>query len=84
MAEPVCPRLSAFAAAAVSAAGGSVAVRKTYLAMEGPQFSTHAQSVLYRQWGAALIGMTAMPEARLASAVELPYALAVSERHFLG
>ena len=49
MAEPVCPRLSAFAAAAVSAAGGSVAEGGTYLAMEGPQFSIRAESLLYRQ-----------------------------------
>lgn len=75
MAEPVCERLSAFAAAAVTAAGGDVASGATYLAMEGPQFSTRAESLLYRQWGADVIGMTAMPEARLAREAELPYAL---------
>ena len=68
-------RLSAFAAAAVTAAGGQVAVGATYLAMEGPQFSTRAESLLYRQWGGDVIGMTAMPEARLAREAELPYAL---------
>ena len=47
----------------------------TYLAMEGPQFSTRAESLLYRQWGADVIGMTAMPEAKLAREAELPYAL---------
>nr|MCU0948193.1 S-methyl-5'-thioadenosine phosphorylase [Porphyrobacter sp.] len=47
----------------------------TYLAMEGPQFSTRAESRLYRQWGADVIGMTAMPEAKLAREAELPYAL---------
>ena len=75
MAEPVCPRLSAFAAAAVSAAGGTVTHGATYLAMEGPQFSSRAESLLYRGWGADVIGMTAMPEAKLAREAELPYAL---------
>ena len=75
MAEPTCPRLSAFAAEAVSAAGGTVAKGGTYLAMEGPQFSSRAESQLYRQWCADVIGMTAMPEAKLAREAELPYAL---------
>ena len=75
MAEPVCPRLSGFAAAAVARAGGRVSEGATYLAMEGPQFSSRAESLLYRQWGADVIGMTAMPEARLAREAELPYAL---------
>ena len=75
MAEPVCPRLSSLAAAAVTAAGGSVAEGTTYLAIEGPQFSTRAESLLFRQWGADVIGMTAKPEARLAREAELPYAL---------
>lgn len=75
LADPVCERLSAFAAAAVQAAGGRVAERATYLAMEGPQFSTRAESRLYRQWGCDVIGMTGMPEARLAREAELPYAL---------
>jgi len=75
MAEPVCPRLSAFAAEAVAAAGGLATKGATYLAMEGPQFSSRAESLLYRQWGADVIGMTAMPEAKLAREAELPYAL---------
>ena len=75
LAEPVCPRLSDMAAAAVAAAGGVVYPSATYLAMEGPQFSTRAESRLFRQWGADVIGMTAMPEARLAREAELPYAL---------
>ncbi|TPG18532.1 S-methyl-5'-thioadenosine phosphorylase [Sphingomonas koreensis] len=75
MADPVCPRLSDYAAAAVTAAGGDVSIGATYLAMEGPQFSSRAESRLYRQWGADVIGMTAMPEARLAREAELPYAL---------
>ncbi|MDE0877847.1 MAG: S-methyl-5'-thioadenosine phosphorylase [Sphingomonas bacterium] len=75
MAEPVCPRLSTLAAAAIDVAGGTAAIGATYLAMEGPQFSTRAESHLYRQWGADVIGMTAMPEAKLAREAELPYAL---------
>lgn len=75
MAEPVCRRLSAFCGAAITAAGGEVTQGATYLAMEGPQFSTRAESLMYRQWGADVIGMTAMPEAKLAREAELPYAL---------
>ena len=75
MADPVCPRLSALAAAAARAAGAEVTEGATYLAMEGPQFSTRAESNLYRLWGAHVIGMTAMPEAKLAREAELPYAL---------
>lgn len=75
MADPICPRLSGLAAAAARAAGAEVTEGATYLAMEGPQFSTRAESNLYRQWGAHVIGMTAMPEAKLAREAELPYAL---------
>ncbi len=75
MADPVCPRLSGQAADAARAAGVTVHLGATYLAMEGPQFSTRAESRLYRNWGAQVIGMTAMPEARLAREAELPYAL---------
>ncbi len=75
MADPVCPRLSAMVADAARAAGASVTEGATYLAMEGPQFSTRAESMLYREWGAQIIGMTAMPEAKLAREAELPYAL---------
>ena len=75
LAEPVCPRLSDMAAAAVAAVGGIFHRGATYLAMEGPQFSTRAESRLFREWGADVIGMTAMPEARLAREAELPYAL---------
>jgi 5'-methylthioadenosine phosphorylase len=75
MADPVCPRLSELAADAARAAGADVRHGATYLAMEGPQFSTRAESNLYRQWGAHVIGMTALPEAKLAREAELPYAL---------
>ena len=74
-ADPVCPRLSALAAKATTKAGGKVTQGATYLAIEGPQFSTRAESRLYKQWGAQVIGMTAMPEAKLAREAELPYAL---------
>ncbi|GGO94488.1 S-methyl-5'-thioadenosine phosphorylase [Stakelama pacifica] len=75
MAEPVCPRLSDYAAKAARQAGATVHAGGTYLAMEGPQFSSRAESQLYRQWGCHVIGMTAMPEAKLAREAELPYAL---------
>ncbi|MFM9829619.1 MAG: S-methyl-5'-thioadenosine phosphorylase [Sphingomonas sp.] len=75
MAEPVCARLSGIAAEAITSAGGKMTKGVTYVAMEGPQFSTRAESLLYRQWGADVIGMTALPEAKLAREAELPYAL---------
>ena len=75
MADPVCPRLSALVADSAESAGAEVARGGTYLAMEGPQFSTRAESHLYRSWGCDVIGMTAMPEAKLAREAELPYAL---------
>jgi 5'-methylthioadenosine phosphorylase len=75
LADPVCPRLSRFAADAAEKAGAKVHRGGCYVAIEGPQFSTRAESVLYRQWGADVIGMTAMPEARLAREAELPYAV---------
>ena len=75
LADPVCPRLAGLAAEAAIAAGATVHAGGTYIAIEGPQFSTRAESTLYRQWGADVIGMTAMPEARLAREAELPYAL---------
>ena len=75
LADPTCPRLSALAADATEAAGATVTRGATYLAMEGPQFSTRAESHLYRQWGCDVIGMTASPEYKLAREAELPYAL---------
>jgi 5'-methylthioadenosine phosphorylase len=74
MAHPVCPRLSGLAAKAARAAGARVVEGGCYLAMEGPQFSTRAESALYRSWGCDVIGMTNMPEAKLAREAELPYA----------
>ena len=75
LADPVCPRLARFAADAAKKAKATVHRGGTYVAIEGPQFSTRAESLLYRSWGADVIGMTAMPEARLAREAELPYAL---------
>jgi 5'-methylthioadenosine phosphorylase len=75
MADPVCPRLTGLSVAAAESAGATATRDATYLAMEGPQFSTRAESRLYRSWGCDVIGMTAMPEARLAREAELPYAL---------
>lgn len=75
MADPVCPRLSALAGDAATAAGATVHRGGTCLVMEGPQFSTRAESQLYRSWGCHVIGMTAMPEAKLAREAELPFAM---------
>lgn len=75
LADPVCPRMAGFAAVAASRAGADVTEGGTYVAIEGPQFSTRAESHMYRAWGADIIGMTGMPEARLAREAELPYAL---------
>ena len=74
MADPICMRLSGLAGEAAETAGVEVHKGGTYLAMEGPQFSTRAESELYRQWNCDVIGMTNMPEAKLAREAELPYA----------
>jgi 5'-methylthioadenosine phosphorylase len=75
MADPVCPRLSGMVADAARATGVQVDPAGTALVMEGPQFSTRAESNLYRSWGCHVIGMTAMPEAKLCREAELPYAM---------
>lgn len=74
VAHPVCARLSAACIAAAKSVGVTVHEGGTYVAMEGPQFSTLAESRLYRSWGADVIGMTGMPEAKLAREAELCYA----------
>ena len=74
-ADPVCPRLPDRVAGAARAAGARAHRGGCYIAIDGPQFSTRAETALYRQWRADVIGMTAMPEARLAREAELPYAL---------
>jgi 5'-methylthioadenosine phosphorylase len=74
MAHPVCPKLVDALTRAAQAEGIAHTRGGTYLVMEGPQFSTLAESNLYRSWGCDLIGMTNMPEAKLAREAELPYA----------
>jgi 5'-methylthioadenosine phosphorylase len=72
-AEPVSPMLADYVAAALKAEAIRHHRGGTYVVMEGPQFSTLAESRLYRSWDAAVIGMTNMPEAKLAREAELPY-----------
>lgn len=74
VAHPTCARLSSACATAAKGTGVTVHEGGTYVAMEGPQFSTLAESRLYRSWGADVIGMTGMPEAKLAREAELCYA----------
>lgn len=73
-ADPVCPHLAAALAEAAASTGTTVHRSGTYVCIEGPQFSTRAESRLYRSWGVSVIGMTAMPEAKLAREAELPFA----------
>lgn len=74
MAHPVCPRLGDALEASARELGLPVTRGGTYLVMEGPQFSTLAESNLYRSWGCSVIGMTNMPEAKLAREAEMCYA----------
>lgn len=73
-ADPVCPLLAKAAAMAARHAGATVHEGGSYVCIDGPQFSTRAESHLYRSFGVSVIGMTAMPEAKLAREAELPYA----------
>lgn len=73
-AEPVCQTLATALWKAAQAVGASVHHGGTYLCIEGPQFSTRGESLLYRQWGVDVIGMTNLPEAKLAREAELCYA----------
>lgn len=74
MAHPIAPRLSARIAQAARAEGVEIAVGGTYLCIEGPQFSSYAESLQYQSAGCDVIGMTAMPEAKLAREAEISYA----------
>ena len=74
MAEPFCPLLSQLSFDASTKAGARVHKRGTYLVVEGPQFSTRAESQLYCSWGVDIVGMTASPEAKLAREAEMCYA----------
>jgi 5'-methylthioadenosine phosphorylase len=74
MAEPVCRRIGDALVAAGTASGIAIRRGGTYMVMEGPQFSSLAESRLYRAWGCDVIGMTNMPEAKLAREAEICYA----------
>jgi 5'-methylthioadenosine phosphorylase len=73
-ADPYCPVLSNVLVEAARAAGARVHAGGTYICIEGPQFSTKAESRIYRQWGVDVIGMTNLPEAKLAREAEMCYA----------
>lgn len=75
IAEPFCREMRSALLQAAEATGRAVHVGGTYVCIEGPQFSTRAESALHRSWGAAVVGMTAMPEARLAREAELCYGM---------
>ncbi len=72
--DPTCDVLRGYLGQACRAAGATVHEGGTYVCMEGPAFSTRAESHLYRSWGAAVIGMTALPEAKLAREASISYA----------
>lgn len=74
-ADPFCPRLRSVLVASAREAGAEVHDGGTYVVIEGPPFSTRAESNLYRSWGADVIGMTALPEAKLAREAEICYAI---------
>ncbi|MHB8142864.1 MAG: S-methyl-5'-thioadenosine phosphorylase [Thermoleophilia bacterium] len=73
-ADPVCGRLAAIVAEAGRHAGATIHEGGTYVCMEGPQFSTRAESLVYRSWGVDVIGMTNLQEAKLAREAEICYA----------
>lgn len=73
-ADPVCADLAAALGQAAESTGAKVHRGGAYVCIEGPQFSTRAESLVYRSWGVSVVGMTAMPEAKLAREAELPYA----------
>ena len=74
LADPFCPDLSQSVYEAVKATGATVHQGGTFVTIEGPRFSTKAESKVFRQWGMDIIGMTAMPEAQLAREAEICYA----------
>lgn len=74
-AQPFAPELSVALATAVSQAGGELHRHGTFITIEGPRFSTKAESNLFRQWGMSIIGMTTSPEAFLAAEAEMAYAV---------
>jgi 5'-methylthioadenosine phosphorylase len=78
MADPFCPALRGVTVEAARQAGATVHSAGTYVCIEGPAFGTRAESELYRSWGVSVVGMTALPEAKLAREAELCYALMTS------
>jgi 5'-methylthioadenosine phosphorylase len=74
LADPICPEVAASAAGACKKAGVTAKNGGTYVCIEGPQFSTRAESLLYRSWGIDVIGMTNLQEAKLAREAEVCYA----------
>lgn len=72
--NPICPKLSAILCESAIEAGATTHKGGTYICIEGPQFSTRAESNIYRQWGVSIIGMTNATESKLAREAELPYA----------
>ncbi|NBX48156.1 MAG: S-methyl-5'-thioadenosine phosphorylase, partial [Chloroflexi bacterium] len=72
-ADPFCPHLSASLGDVASRSGITAHRGGTYVCIEGPQFSSRAESMVFRQWGVDIIGMTAIPEARLAREAEICY-----------
>ena len=78
MAEPFCPELSVILNTAATNAGATVHRGGALVVIEGPAFSTRAESFLYRSWDASIIGMTALPEAKLAREAEICYAVLAS------
>ena len=74
-AEPFCPTIRGILSQAAKEMGATVHQKGTYIVMEGPAFSTKAESFLHRSWGADVIGMTALPEAKLAREAEICYAI---------
>jgi 5'-methylthioadenosine phosphorylase len=75
VADPFCPHLSQICYDAVAKTGGTVHHGGAYVTIEGPRFSTKAESNIYRQWGCSIIGMTTSPEAFLAREAEMSYAV---------
>ncbi|MGD2113594.1 MAG: S-methyl-5'-thioadenosine phosphorylase [Acidobacteriota bacterium] len=73
LADPICPEMAELAVGAARDAGATVHGGGTYLCMEGPQFSTRAESHVYRSWGVDVIGMTNLQEARMAREAEICY-----------
>jgi 5'-methylthioadenosine phosphorylase len=74
-AEPFCPDLNRILVACAYEEGAHVHPKGTFIAMEGPAFSTRAESILYKSWGADIIGMTVLPEAKLAREAEICYSV---------